>query len=76
MFCVLIFTLGCIGLSKASEELLFSKDEVLSPEGIILKKFIFTNATKHSNNYIIKLIQYSTEKIFSANIIHTLFATW
>ena len=69
MFCVLIFTLGCVGLSKASEKLLFRKDEVLSPEGIILKKFVFTNATKHWNNYIIKLIQYSTEKIFSTNIL-------
>ena len=69
MFCVPIFTLGCVGLSKTSEKLLFSKDEVLSPERIILKKFVFTNATKHWNIYIIKLIRYATENIFSTNIL-------
>ena len=33
-------------------------------EGTVLKEFAFTNASKHWNKYVKKLIQYSTERIF------------
>ena len=34
-------------------------------DGTILKEFVFTNFPKHWNNYVKKLIQYTTKKIFS-----------
>ena len=64
------FTIVCyIGLSMASERAMFKKYVDLLPEEIILKELAFTNASKHWNNYVKKLIQYSTERIFPKNIL-------
>ena len=69
MLCVCIATMYCIGLSVASERVMLKKYVNPLAEGTMLKKFAFTNASKHWNKYVKKLIQYSTEKIFSQKVL-------
>ena len=65
MISVYFTTLCYIGLSTASERAMLKKYVDPLADGTILKEFVFTNAHKNWNNYVQKLIQFTTKKIFS-----------
>ena len=63
-------TLCYIAISMASGREVLKEDVDFSPEGTILKKFVFSNATKYWNNYVRGLIHFSAEKkILERNVV-------
>ena len=69
MLCVSVVTIYCFCLSMASEKLTINKYVDPLPESAMLKKFVFTNATKHWNNYVKKLMEHSTKKAISKRVL-------
>ena len=69
MLCVSVVTMYCFCLSMASEKLIRNKYVDPLAERAMLKKFVFTNATKHWDNYVRKLMEYSTKRVVSENVL-------
>ena len=61
LFCA-IFALSCIDLLMSSGAV---SKKILSPEGNILKEYVYNNASKHWNHYVRKLLHNSLEKHLS-----------
>ena len=53
-----IFSLSCIGVLMCSEAI---SQKMFSPEGNMLKKYVYHNASKHWNHYVTKLLHNSLE---------------
>ena len=67
MLCIV--TMYWFGVSVASEKVMLNKYLDPLPEIPILKQFVFTNAPKHWNIYVKKLMEYSIKRVITEKVL-------